>query len=70
MSVRKSLLSIASIATLATVALAATNASAFGDGSVHFRHLAGHSHSAFFGRVSGGGGYLPACGRVGCNMKQ
>jgi len=70
MSIRTSLLALASIAVLATAALASTNASAFADGSVHFRQFAAHSHSVFFARRSGGGGYLPPCGRVGCNMKQ
>jgi hypothetical protein len=48
MSIRTSILAIASIAALATTALAPTSASAFADGSVHFRHFAGHSHYGFF----------------------
>jgi hypothetical protein len=70
MSIRASLLALASIAALATAALATTNASAFADGSVRFHKFADHAHSVFFAKRSGGGGYLPPCGRVGCNMKQ
>jgi hypothetical protein len=59
MSIRTSLLALASIAVLATAALAPAEASAC------------HGYnSVFFAKRSSGGGYLPPCGRVGCNMKR
>jgi hypothetical protein len=59
MSIRTSLLALASIAMLATAALAPTDA------------FAGHGHGyGVFMAKHSGGGYLPPCGRVGCNMKQ
>ena len=60
MSIHTSLLALVSIAALAIAAVAPASASA--------GH--GHNHSVFFAKRSGGGGYLPPCGRVGCNMKQ
>jgi hypothetical protein len=48
MFIRTSILALVSIAALATTAFAPTSASAFADGSVRFRHFAGHSHYGFF----------------------
>jgi hypothetical protein len=58
MSIRTSLLALASIAVPATAALAAAEASAC------------HGHNSVFFAKRSGGGYLPPCGRVGCNMKR
>jgi hypothetical protein len=67
MSIRTSMLALAAIVALAIPALAPTDASAFADGSVHFR--AAHS-SVFYSRGEiGGRTYIPGCGHVGCNMK-
>ena len=60
MSIRTSLLALASIAALAIAALAPADAS-----PCH-----GHGYGVSFAKRSGGGGYLPPCGRIGCNMKQ
>jgi len=61
MSIRTSLLALASIAVLVTAAIAPTDA---------FACHAFMNKSVFFAKHSGGGGQLPPCGRVGCNMKQ
>jgi len=63
MSIRTSLLALASLAVLATAAIAPTDAFAC-------HAFTGVHHSVFLAKRSGGGGYLPPCGRVGCNMKQ
>lgn len=70
MSIRTSMLALASIAALAAIALAPTSASAFADGSVHFRATAGHYHALYTRGVIGGGRqFIPGCGHIGCNLK-
>ena len=69
MSIRTSILALATIAAVAVSALATTSASAFADGSVHFRAFAGHSHFFYSRGVIGGRPFIPGCGHVGCTMK-
>ena len=59
MSIRTSLLALASIAALAIASVAPADAS-----PCH-----GHNYGVSFAKRRGGG-YLPPCGRIGCNMKQ
>lgn len=70
MSIRTSMLALAAIAALAATALAPTAASAFADGSVHFRHVAAHYR---FNYAQGyrlyGPPYIPACAHVACTSK-
>jgi hypothetical protein len=71
MSIRTSLLALASIAALATTALAPTSASAFWGGGARFHPFAGHFHYGFlYPRRLPGLPFIPACGRIGCNMYQ